>query len=502
MVDQCGDSTPAGMPRRAPASRASGPQRATSGASAGTGGPRAGAVHDVVHPLRPAPRPRRRGSRRRPHPRRPGRRRRARRPRPTCGGPGRRSARRRAAPGGRGAARPPPRAGAARRRTARAGRPARGGRGRGPRAGRGRAPRRPARPAPSAREVDEHLVEHGPGDEGRARPLRHPGEGARQAGCVELGGVGVVGVLPRTWVKNGVRAPVLTAVAVTETAAAGEVGRNPASAERMVDLPDPLGPTSTVRLPGSAGRGAVSSAARTVRVVPSRSRVLRSTANGSARSAGSAAAGDADEAGVDGHGVGGRGPGHPDAHADEALPLARQHRPGPPRPRPPGRRRRARRAARRGRPRGRGRARRRRACGPPAPGQPGDGVPHLRGAAGVEHRRGFVEEDERGVQREGPREREPLGLPAGQRRGGGVEGEPPEADGGQRTGDDGGHLLARRPDVLEAEGDVPPDGGRDHPGARFLEHQSGCSGTRAGGGAVEGHGPGQLAGLDAAEQAR
>ena len=132
--------------------------------------------------------------------------------------------------------------------------------------------------------------------------------------------------------------------------------------------------------------------------------------------------------------------------------------------------------------------------------QRGDGVPHLRGAAGVEHRRRLVEQHEGGVQREGPREREPLGLPAGQRRGGGVEGERPEADRGQRLGDDGGHRRPGHPDVLETERDVPADGRRDHAGARLLEHQAGRAGARTGSGAVEGHRAVQLAGLDAAEE--
>ena len=68
----------------------------------------------------------------------------------------------------------------------------------------------------------------------------------------------------------------------TRTAAGSWVGRNPARACSAVDLPDPLGPTSAVSVPGAASRGSTSSAARRVRAVPSTSRVVRSTTKGAA----------------------------------------------------------------------------------------------------------------------------------------------------------------------------------------------------------------------------
>ena len=69
---------------------------------------------------------------------------------------------------------------------------------------------------------------------------------------------------------------------LTRTAVGSVGSRKPARACSTVDLPDPLGPTRAVRLPGAATRGAASTAARRVRAVPSTSRVVRSTTNAEA----------------------------------------------------------------------------------------------------------------------------------------------------------------------------------------------------------------------------
>ena len=187
LVVQCGESTPAGTASRAPASRASGPHRATSGTPAGAGtaglagAPRGGAP--VVArsttwaswvAVTTAPRP-------------PGRPRRARRRRPRCRGPGRRSARRRAAPAGRGAGPRPRRAAAAHPRRAGAGRRPRGGPGPGRQQGAGPVGRGGVAVARALRRPEgarggQHLVEHGARDDRRARPLRHPGQRAGQVG--------------------------------------------------------------------------------------------------------------------------------------------------------------------------------------------------------------------------------------------------------------------------------------------------------------------------------
>ena len=77
--------------------------------------------------------------------------------------------------------------------------------------------------------------------------------------------------------------PPAAAIGGRTPTASGSVGsRNPARACSTVDLPDPLGPTSAVRVPGAATSGSSSTAARRVRAVPSTNRVVRSTTNGEA----------------------------------------------------------------------------------------------------------------------------------------------------------------------------------------------------------------------------
>ena len=77
----------------------------------------------------------------------------------------------------------------------------------------------------------------------------------------------------------------------------------------------------------------------------------------------------------------------------------------------------------------------------------------------------------------------------------------PSPTGRQRGGDDTGHGGARHPDVLRPERDVPPDGGRDHPGARLLQHEPDRARALARRDAVDGHRAVELTGVGRLEQA-
>ena len=269
-------------------------------------------------------------------------------------------------------------------------------------------------------------------------------------------------------------------------------------------MPDPLGPTRAVRLPGTASRGCDSSAARRVRTVPSTSRVVRSTTNGRAAEGGvPRGRRGRDQGRVDGHRCRRPLPRHPDPHGEQPLALGGEGgADGAVRDD----------AAvvgehdepldevdprtedvlddderRRGRSRGR-----RTSVGcrhrPPLAGRQGrDGIPDLLRGGRVEHRGRLVEQDDRRVERQRPGERQPLRLPTRQRRGGGVEGEGAETDRRQGRGDDAGHVGARHPDVLRPERHVPPDGRRDDPGARLLEHEPHGAGALPRRDAVDAH---------------
>ena len=266
LVVQCGDRTPAGTASSAATSRASGPQRATSGVAAGgaraapgqgarAGGDRRRPVDDVGVVGRGDDRARRP----------PGRRRRDRRRRPTCAGPARRWARRRAAPEGRGGRMRRPPGAAARRRRGGAGR--RAPRWPSPRVARralGHARCRRRRRRPRAREVAStssstvpativELDHCGTQAIARARSGRASRSGRSAPGC----GAGGAGPLRGAASGSGGR----SAGAPARHRDRSVGSRKPARASRTVDLPDPLGPTRAVRVPGAASRGAVSSAA-------------------------------------------------------------------------------------------------------------------------------------------------------------------------------------------------------------------------------------------------
>ena len=213
----------------------------------------------------------------------------------------------------------------------------------------GRRPRLPRRGrSPHAPGGDEHLVEHGAGDDRRARPLRHPRERAGELGGGQR--------------RRATRHP--TTLAPPAPPSRSVVGRNPARACSAVDLPDPLGPTSAVSEPGTASRG-------------------WSTHRGATGAGGAVdqprGALDDERCGREGCRVRAPcaappGPGRPASGraARRRAPRCPSRGAGrarstgwraPGRRRPPGRRRRARPAGRRGRPTVRARARRRRAWG-------------------------------------------------------------------------------------------------------------------------------------------
>ena len=66
----------------------------------------------------------------------------------------------------------------------------------------------------------------------------------------------------------------------------------------------------------------------------------------------------------------------------------------------------------------------------------------------------------------------------------GLHGEP---DLGQRGGDPRRHLASGHLDVLQAEGDVTPDGRGDHSGSRVLEDEADRAGLVLWGPAIDRH---------------
>ncbi len=330
----------------------------------------------------------------------------------------------------------------------------------------------------------EHLVEHGAGDERRARPLRHPGEAGGEGGRVEAPGVG--GVLV------GAQADGVVGDGVEEAGERGEDRRlaRPARADEDGEVAGGRR-QRLVELRGPHGAG---------RAVDETHRAVDGERVG--REGGAGGRGDGGEQpGVDGEG-GGRGlVGDPEAHREQHVTLRGQHlldgavgddaAVGGEHDEP----------VDEGDPRAEdvlddderagvvGRQR-------------GDGGPHLGGAGGVEHRRRLVEEDEGGVEGERAGEGEPLGLPARQRRGGGVEGQVGQADGRQRALDDGGHPGRVGADVLEAERDVAPDARGDDAAAGLLEDEPDGAGAVARGGPVEGDVTLEVARLEGAEHPR
>ncbi len=130
-----------------------------------------------------------------------------------------------------------------------------------------------------------------------------------------------------------------------------------------------------------------------------------------------------------------------------------------------------------------------------------DDVTHLLGRVAVQHGEGLIQEEQLRRQGQRPRQREPLGLPAGEgsRRGVGRHRQPDVGEQGRNQLVHGG---ARHTDVLGAEGDVPLHGGGDQARARLLQDQPDQARPRPGVLACDPHAARAVARVGRLQQAR